>query len=498
MAMIPTMRPATGTTSASVDPRVVWLTLAAFIVAFARGVPHLFEPFGEGWASVLDTRFAGNFIRNWDRYGFFALGGRPLHAFSPVYDIAADGYVGHPPTVYWLTYGLTRLFGVSEWSIRLLPTLFAAGSAALTALLVGRRAGLAAGTAAALLVTVDEMHYVFGSMASCESPVLFFMLLAWVCRDADRPKLTAAAAFAAVLCDWSGAFLLPALLIYERATPRSDRRYRPIVAAAIGVGTALALILGLLAFWKGGLGSALSALWRAANDNDAMGATERADWPASQVRMFVDGHGKAFAIAAAGAVVLAIALMRRSDLARLAVALIVPGALNVLLFPARAYDHDYWWFYATPGAAAAIALAVHLIRKQTTVIVSCSTAAAIVVAAAVNLGSAIIETPAATAPETIAAVNRVYDRRTIVLFPDPTPAISYYAVPWIHPLPTSAADLERLVANFRSGAMPIDRVVAYVPPWLDAGAKESAVRALEKKGGVSRNIGTTDVIEFAR
>jgi len=87
-------------------------------------------------------------------------------------------YFEKPPLVYWLEAGAIRLFGLSEWALRLVPALFAiAGCLAVYAAgrrLFGRRAGL---LAAGVLATMP-LYYILGNAITLDMAVSVLLTLA--------------------------------------------------------------------------------------------------------------------------------------------------------------------------------------------------------------------------------------------------------------------------------------------------------------------------------
>lgn len=167
-------------------------------------------------------------------------------------------YSHKPPLLFWLINLAWVVFGVSEPAARLVPPLFALGSAWLTAalatLLWPERAGLPG--VAALLIAGTAVFLLFGSLAMFDAALTFFTLtgltataLVWRRRDGRFWWLYGVALGLAVLTKGPVALLhmLPAPLLaplcLRAAAPSSWRRWYVGLAGAVALGAALALAL---------------------------------------------------------------------------------------------------------------------------------------------------------------------------------------------------------------------------------------------------------------
>lgn len=136
---------------------------------------------------------------------------------------------------------VTRIVGVSEWSVRLPAMVFGTLSAPLAFLVVARRFGTWPGLAAGLILAVTPIHIWYSQMAKGNAPLVFFVLLSWLCIQALARAWTPGRAVgyllvlvAAGLCHLSGTVFVigqgVALILapksQERVTARVEFRLR--------------------------------------------------------------------------------------------------------------------------------------------------------------------------------------------------------------------------------------------------------------------------------
>lgn len=139
----------------------------------------------------------------------------------------AWGYLDHPPMVPW-GIALGRLvLGDTPLGIRLVPLLWALGTAALLARLAARLFGTSAATYAVVLYALQPASFAVGGWGFPDSPLLFFwtltLTLVWEALERGRGVwwLAAGAALGAgMLSKYTAAFLVPSVLGYLLASPR--------------------------------------------------------------------------------------------------------------------------------------------------------------------------------------------------------------------------------------------------------------------------------------
>lgn len=363
---------------------LVFLAILSFLLASARYIPYLGEPFGEPIEDRESVAFVGNAVRNWQRFGFFEHGGRPITIVDPTTPPKIGYYLNHPPGLFWVVWATTRALGVRELSIRLFPAFTASLAIGLFAYLVGRRAGPIALIAAAMSALGHRAGFFFGSMANYESPVTAIILLAFLFRDRARAGAREwpihATIFLGMWFDWAASFGAVAIAIadlFDRERQASLKRsLRPLVGAVSG-GVSYFI---LLAYWCGSVREALAVLSTSSGSTgvSAKGMPALSEWLAAQKEMLIGLFGTRILFAAAAGFSIAVAMIlfsmrnRRSDasvtshraierftdLSRTALFFLIPGVLNVAVFPRRAFDHEFWWYYAWPAVSLAAAIGV--------------------------------------------------------------------------------------------------------------------------------------------
>lgn len=192
------------------------IVIFLFILALLLIGQNLDKPFWgvHDWNGV---RY-GNIARNYLRYGLIATKLGQVENSGQVNPSEFEYYTHYPPLLP-LTIGLSyKIFGVSEWSTRLIPVLATAGSVVLIFLIGLRIYNLKIGIMAALLALTTPMSLYFGKNASHEPLTLFFILVSFYgYMSSERMKSAKlffiAGLVLAQLTAWAGYFLVPALTI---------------------------------------------------------------------------------------------------------------------------------------------------------------------------------------------------------------------------------------------------------------------------------------------
>jgi hypothetical protein len=364
---------------ASPAPRLAALIAAVVLLGAARFAPFLSEPWGHDQASGNGAWYSGQPVRNWLRLGFAELRGMELLGALPTKPPVGQPYAHHPPLHNWLVYGIVSTFGFSERSFRILPMVASALTGGLVVLLVGTRCGTALAGLAGILWLTLPMSFFYGVMCNPEAPTVFFMVAAaWLhARLRTRSPLVYApvlvAQFLAGQMDWEGHFLVPALLLYEALLPRGERRVGRVVALGVASLLSAAVALAFRGFYDVLGRQSLEILQAGGGQLPRFAAGSFFEYLVEGVRgaarTFTASAGASgvgtgewlrgqlsFATAmftwpatiAAGLGV-ALALVRRSEMLALGLALLVPGLLNVVVFRNHAATHEYWLYYALPG-----------------------------------------------------------------------------------------------------------------------------------------------------
>jgi hypothetical protein len=339
------------------------LTVVALLIAFFDGVTGINAPFASGhFASSAGIGVcADNMWR--------------LHTVLPVLGylasspIGANYYMHHPLGVFWTVAALGKVFGFSNWVLRLPPLIYVTATPYFLSR-IGRavwgplEGGLVALAFVALPITLGYANY-----HDLEQPVMFgcvvatwgYLRLAQTWRD-RYAVASAAGFFFALNHDWQGyvwgafflawlfvrGFVLPARVV-GGVRPRTFGRYWALMAAA----AVLAFALEILALDSSGqLGDLLSS---------GSGRTAGSSLPLSIVlagrrfRIELMFTGLAIALGKIAApVIVARAIVKRSELELLPLPLLLAAVVQYVLFKQGADIHIFW----PHGFAAYFALAV--------------------------------------------------------------------------------------------------------------------------------------------
>ena len=121
----------------------------------------------------------GNIARNYLRYGYWETKFGQIENSGEVKNKEFEYYTHYPPLLPILISFSYKLFGVSEWSTRLVPLLATSGSIVLIFLIGVQIWNMRVGILAGLLALATPMVLYFGKNPVHESGTLFFILLAF-------------------------------------------------------------------------------------------------------------------------------------------------------------------------------------------------------------------------------------------------------------------------------------------------------------------------------
>jgi hypothetical protein len=336
------------------------------IVLLAGGVAlrsvGLTAPFGAD-----NPGFGGGFFsiigRNYARYGYLATAVVPV--ITPGPPPAPPAYYAHHPPLFGLLLSVSfAVFGVSEWSARLVPLTFAGAGLVLLYRLARQFYGERVALITLAVAATMPLDAHLAAHVDLAGSVLLALVLAAIASLA-RARYGAFLAFftLAALTDWP-AFYLPALLAvapWPFAFPRSRRFAGGLLLYAAG-------LFAVLVVWCASGGTAPLAFASLVKDralsfaSDERTAFSLADW----LRV-VGGYlwtlctPAVLGMTAIWAAWRVPGLVRRRDLEtpdpeRLTLLLLAFGVLHVVIGFQGAYQHDFWSVYLGPGVSLACAL----------------------------------------------------------------------------------------------------------------------------------------------
>jgi len=196
-----------------------WATLV-FMLLFSTFL--LTHDITEKWVGNRDScgAFYGVIAKHYIQYGY--VGTRLGMVMDSHPDGTYDYYLSHPPLFPILISLAYRVFGVHEWSTRLIPILFSLGSALLLYLLAYRIRGPLYALIAICLLIPMPMFAFFGRLPSFEPLVAFFLLASLICyqrylsHGSNRTSYIGMVFFLLLTCliDWPGYFLTVIILLH--------------------------------------------------------------------------------------------------------------------------------------------------------------------------------------------------------------------------------------------------------------------------------------------
>jgi len=332
---------------------------------------ELNAPFGAGhFASAAAVCAAAE---NMWRWGTAAVATR--YSLTP--PLPSDYYCHHPWGIFWVSVPFVKLFGHHEWACRLPAALESAFTPAVLYAGARRIYGPVAGVAAAAAFAVTPIALSFADFNSLEVPVIFGTAVAiwgYARFRAEYRRRDAALALAglgyAVCCDWAGVFFAAAFLgsvfvssfVLRRWVSRVDHRR---VATFWGLALALcALIVGAHLAYFQSVGQI--------NELISQGNLRSAG---SQLPLSLVLHARKFWIEVSftslgiglGKLALPLialrALLRRSDVEALPLAVFAMALAQYVAFKQGADIHIFWPHYFAEYLAFACAALVFTLQQ---------------------------------------------------------------------------------------------------------------------------------------
>lgn len=207
-----------------VEHKIILIAVFLFVITSLFLGNNLNKPFyGEhDWNGV---RY-GNIARNYLRYGLFETRFGQVENSGTVKSKEFEFYTHYPPLMPLLITLSYKIFGISEWSTRLVPLLATSGTISLIFLIGKSLFNFKTGALAALLVLFTPMVLYFGKNPVHEPVVLFFVLISFLgfieTYNLQKQKRKVPLKYTimffggmilAELTAWAGYFLVPALTL---------------------------------------------------------------------------------------------------------------------------------------------------------------------------------------------------------------------------------------------------------------------------------------------
>lgn len=187
----------------------------------------------------------GQQARNYLRYGYLKLGFAPVNNAGIVNEDAEFVYDNHyPPLLPILLSFSFRIFGVHEWSARLVPVIFSLATVVMV-IKLGKMFGAAAsGYRAGLLMSVTPMFIYYGKMTVHEILILplvlagFYFYFRWRDSGGNRNLVgSILSLITAQLVGWPGYYPALIIFIYHLFTASSNTKWQmaPLLGLSAGM-----------------------------------------------------------------------------------------------------------------------------------------------------------------------------------------------------------------------------------------------------------------------
>jgi len=350
-----------------------WLWLILVYGATIRAF-NLTEPWGRHLLGI-DGAWHSIIGRNLLRHGFFATRGAPV--LNPGQSIPGEWtyYLHHPPLLDWIVALSFRIFGIHEWSARLVPLLFSLGTIVLTYRLARRlfpATGIA--LAAALFMATIPMSAIYGMHVDYHGAIVLAFALAAISAY-ERLTATGERRYGLVLIamvtlcaltDWPGFYLPPLFLAHAwlgARSPGTPAARRWSIALLVWSLVVLAAIFLYFRAVHGDLEFMLRKFVQRTYrlKDDARRTFDLRDWILAITRYQRNLNTLPVLLCAAIWIlsyVVQRVRRRASPAAGFVWILLAFGAMHIILPFQMAYVHDCLGIYLTPGLAVCAAVAM--------------------------------------------------------------------------------------------------------------------------------------------
>jgi hypothetical protein len=336
---------------------ILILLLAFFILTRIYGITALFGG-SQGWNDSSFSIYAKNYLEFGFRSGILPYIG--FYHSQPVY------YANHPPLIPLLVLAAFKVFGVFEWSARLVPLVFSTMSAVLLFKIVKKYWNSTAGYFALFFSAATPMLFHFGRMVCFEPVLTFIALLAvyfyglWLETKRTAYMFLVSISFLiGAFIDFPILFLAFGLMVFVTFKVKDPRVFFLSILATI-----LPLFIGFgLYFWQISLLKSVSSVEKAYSHWANFHALLSFNYYATEITRIITTINP---IVIGLFIFWACKNMLQKSTYRewLVLILLIFGALNLVVAPAAAVMHTYWLYYfAFPCIIAASAEISGLAKK---------------------------------------------------------------------------------------------------------------------------------------
>lgn len=182
--------------------------LSLFLIGQNLDKPFLGE---HDWNGARYGNIAGNYLR----YGIINLKFAQIENSGYSSKEEFQYFTHYPPLLPLFISFSYKLFGISEWSTRIVPLLFTSGSIVLIFLIGTHLWDIKSGILSSMLIIFTPLILYFGKNPVHEPQVVFFVTLAYFAYLKNLKLLFLVGLIMAQFSTWAGFFLIPAITLVE-------------------------------------------------------------------------------------------------------------------------------------------------------------------------------------------------------------------------------------------------------------------------------------------
>ncbi len=473
--------------------------IVALLLSLAVQLPFANDDFDIGFESMIGARFQGPIQRAWLRGGFFRMGGRPMLSPLPTNPPSGATYASHPPLAHWLFHIPVSAFGLSEFSLRLVPILCSALAAFLLAFFLSFRLGPIAGWTSAILWPSVPMVFFYGRMANYESVVFLFALAACllVLRGSPRATLWAALLLGLATCaDWAAGFFLPGIAV---VCWRRHLGWRPFLLSLAAVALAVLSYFLILVKWEGGFAEAWQALTAAkglAQATETFGVTSFLKAQGHHVITNFGFGACIITLLSTLVCILRIRSKKSDELDLLILCSLIANGINIALFPARAFNHDFWWYYLLLAVVIACVRCVSSLYRRFRII-ALVVLLALVLEGADRIATRYDEENTGESKTIAARMDARFGTEDLVVMQGNFGSWQFICKAWIYDGVKHTEDGIALIDRFLAGEIEADHLGIWYPVRLDY-ENPDVLRHWQSLGATHEQYGESAILKFTR
>lgn len=338
-----------------------YLIVVIAIYGLALRTIGISSPFSDSMADVLNCTLA-NIARNYLRLGYLPIKFLAVMNTGPVIDATKlIYYADHPPLSPIILSLFYKIFGISEWSTRIVPVLFSIATLVVFFLFVRLFWNEALSYISTLFMATMPIQAIYSQMHDYQGSILLFFAIATLYFYSKKfltgKKIYLKAFFLffilSALTNWAVFFLVPFLAIHYLIYCRRGGRFRVSLYIMIVSIILFSFMVACLITAKGDLNIMKIFLWRAGLSKGHPGLS---GW------LYNIGSYSLYLFTPFAIVLSSLWFISNgargpfSESKALVYILFLFGGLHVLIFNQGAYIHDYWLYYLAPALSLSSAI----------------------------------------------------------------------------------------------------------------------------------------------